>query len=158
MTASEDSHPDLYYALRGGGNNYGIVTSFNVSVFPQRPVYAGSRTFTDDQTDRFLEEAEKIFSIQDYEDTNIGLEYRYAYSVQNGWTMSSTQRYAEPVMNPPVFNALNSIPALGNLTGGINSLASSTSFSGPLGITRYEPQKHPQLQSTKLSTGIFLPL
>ncbi|KAL6405264.1 6-hydroxy-D-nicotine oxidase [Ilyonectria robusta] len=103
----------------------------------ERPVYAGSRTFTDDQTDRFLKEAEKIFSIQDYEDTNIGLEYRYAYSVQNGWTMSSTQRYAEPVMNPPVFNALNSIPALGNLTGGINSLASSTSFSGPLGITSW---------------------
>ncbi|KAF7557001.1 hypothetical protein G7Z17_g1000 [Cylindrodendrum hubeiense] len=116
VTASEDSHPDLYYALRGGGNNYGIVTSFN--------------------TGRFLEEAENIFSIQDHDDTNIGLEYRYSYSVRDGWTMSSTQRYAEPVMNPPVFDALNGIPALGNLTGGINSLANSTSFSGPLGITR----------------------
>ncbi|KAH7136326.1 FAD binding domain protein, partial [Dactylonectria macrodidyma] len=158
VTASEYSHPDLYYALRGGGNNYGIVTSFNVSVFPQRPVYTGSRTFPDGQTSRFLEEAEKVFSIQDYEDTNIGLEYRYAYSAQNGWTMSSTQRYAEPVMNPPVFDALNSIPALGNLTGGINSLANSTSFSGPLGITRnlFTTLTHyPSMELGKKGLGIL---
>ena len=141
VTVSEDSYPDLYYALRGGGNNFGIVTSFVVNVFPQPSVYTGARTFPDNQTGRFLEEAEKIFTIEDHEDTNIGLEYRYTYSAQAGWIMSSTQRYAEPVMNPSVFDALNSIPALGNLTGGINSLASSTAFSGPLGITRSEFQE-----------------
>lgn len=106
-------------------------------MFPQGPVYTGARTFADNETGRFLEEAEKVFSISDSEDTNIGLEYRYTYSAQSGWTISSTQRYAEPVMNPPVFDAINSIPALGNLTGGISTLASSTSFSGPLGNTRF---------------------
>lgn len=137
-TVSENQHPDLYYALRGGGNNFGIVTSFNVTVFPQGLVYAGSRTFGDDQTDRFLEEAEKIFTLEDGEDTNVVLEYRYAYSTaQDRYTMSSTQRYAEPISNPPAFNAMNAIPALSNLSGGITSLAASTSFSGPLGQTRY---------------------
>ncbi|KAK7424496.1 hypothetical protein QQX98_000461 [Neonectria punicea] len=114
VVASEDSHPDLYYALRGGGNNFGIVTSFNTSVFPQGTVYTGSRTFADEQTDRFLEEAEKIFTIQDAEDTNVGLEYRYTYSAQNGWTISSTQRYSEPVSNPPVnlFTTLTHYPSV----------------------------------------------
>lgn len=159
MKASKDLHPDLYFALRGGGNNFGIVTSFTINVFPQGAVYAGSRTFAGDQIGLFLEEAEKIFSIQDHEDTNVGLEYRYAYSAQNGWTMSSTQRYSEPVMNPKVFDALNSIPALGNLTGAINSLASSTSFSEQLGITRYESQKPLTLfYGTQMTTGTFLPL
>lgn len=168
-TVSENQHPDLYYGLRGGGNNFGIVTSFKMTVFPQGLVYTGSRTFGDDQTDRFLEEAERIFTLEDAEDTNIGLEYRYSYSAaQNRYTMSSTQRYAEPLLNPPVFDALNAIPALSNLTGGINSLANSTSFSGPLGQTRYifvrrggERQKaeHVRLvKSANAIVGIYLPL
>ncbi|KAL5597131.1 hypothetical protein FOBRF1_010924 [Fusarium oxysporum] len=136
VTASQDLHPDLYYALRGGGNNYGIVTSLNISVFPQGPVYTGSRTFGDGQTDRVLEEAEKVFAVQDSEDTAVGLEYRYTYTVQSGWSISTTQRYAKPILYPSVFDSLNSIPALGNLTGGINSLANSTSSQGELGITR----------------------
>ena len=106
-------------------------------MFPQGPVYAGSRAFSDDQVGRFLEEAEKIFTLEDSEDTNIGLEYRYSYSARQGYSMSSTQRYLEPVLYPPVFDALNAIPALGNLTGGLNSFANSTRGGGPLGTTRY---------------------
>jgi hypothetical protein len=138
VTASENTHADLYYALRGGGNNFGIVTSFNISVFPQGLLYTGSRTFGDNQTGLVLKEAEKIFAIQDYEDTAVGLEYRYSYTQRNGWSISTTQRYAEPVLYPQVFDTLNSIPALGSLAGGINSLANSTSAEAPLGVTRYE--------------------
>jgi hypothetical protein len=136
VTASEDSNPDLYYALRGGGNNFGIVTAFNVSVFPQGDVYTGGRIFSYNQRERFLKEVEKIFTMEDSEDTNIVLEYRTAYSPQQGWIISSTQRYAEPVLYPQVYDGLNAIPALSNLTGGIGSLASSVQYPEPLGSTR----------------------
>ena len=137
-TVSETQHPDLYYALRGGGNNFGIVTAFNVSVFPQGPVYAGSRTFTDENVEQVLQEAENIFTLEDAEDTNIVLEYRYSFSAsRNVGTISTTQRYLEPVMSPPVYDTLNAIPALGNLTGTISSLANSTGNVSVLGETRY---------------------
>jgi FAD/FMN-containing dehydrogenase len=44
-TASADSHPDLYWALRGGGGNFGIVTSFTFALHPLGPDVAFAATF-----------------------------------------------------------------------------------------------------------------
>ncbi|XWW99251.1 hypothetical protein V2A60_007260 [Cordyceps javanica] len=136
VQASYESHPDLYYALRGGGNNFGIVTSFNVSVFPQGPVWTASRRFSGSQNSRVLAAAERIFRVQDTEDSNVVLEYRYTYSSENGWGLGTTQRYGQALSRPAVYDALNSIPAQGDLVGGISSLANNTKLSGSLGTTR----------------------
>ncbi|RAQ98962.1 terpenoid synthase [Stemphylium lycopersici] len=40
-TASESSNPDLFRALRGGGNSFGVVTRFDLDVFKQGPMWGG---------------------------------------------------------------------------------------------------------------------
>ncbi|MEV5831343.1 FAD-binding oxidoreductase [Spirillospora sp. NPDC052242] len=45
VVASPDSHPDLFWALRGGGGNFGVVTALEFRLYPVDRVFAGTACF-----------------------------------------------------------------------------------------------------------------
>jgi FAD/FMN-containing dehydrogenase len=47
LRASEDKHPDLFWALRGGGGNFGVVTSFEFQLRPVGPTVLAGPIFWD---------------------------------------------------------------------------------------------------------------
>jgi hypothetical protein len=49
VTASQQGHPDLFWAIRGGGGNYGVVTSFQFQGRPVHTDYAGPMLWNLDQ-------------------------------------------------------------------------------------------------------------
>ncbi|KAF1847366.1 FAD-binding domain-containing protein [Cucurbitaria berberidis CBS 394.84] len=45
VNANANENPDLFWALKGGSNNFGIVTRFDVKTFPLGQLYGGQSTY-----------------------------------------------------------------------------------------------------------------
>jgi FAD/FMN-containing dehydrogenase len=54
VRASADEHPDLYWAIRGGGGNFGVVTSFVFRLHEVGTVIAGPTFWSLDQSEEVL--------------------------------------------------------------------------------------------------------
>jgi len=56
LTASKDQNSDLFWGIRGGGSNFGIVTEFHIALHTQRPtVFSSYLEFKQNQMDRVFE-------------------------------------------------------------------------------------------------------
>lgn len=54
VTASTDENPDLFWAIRGGGGNFGIVTSFLFKANPVHTIIGGPTLWNIEHTERIL--------------------------------------------------------------------------------------------------------
>jgi hypothetical protein len=54
ITANKDQYSDLFWAVRGGGGNFGVVTSFTYRLNPVDMVYAGPMLWEIDQSEEVL--------------------------------------------------------------------------------------------------------
>jgi FAD/FMN-containing dehydrogenase len=61
ITASATEHPDLFWALRGGGGNFGVVTSFEYQLHSVGPMLAGMAIYPRAQA-RHILRAQRDFS------------------------------------------------------------------------------------------------
>jgi FAD/FMN-containing dehydrogenase len=137
VSASEAHNPDLYFALRGGGNNFGIVTAFTVRTFPQGAVSTTRTTYGSNQTEQVLDRVYELFTDETLtSDVEMGYDLYYTYTSQSdSFVLSGTQRYGKPIVNPAVFNAINRIPVVSR-SNSVSKLSSQTQGSEPLGTTR----------------------
>jgi FAD/FMN-containing dehydrogenase len=60
LQASDEAHPDLFWALRGGGGNFGVVTSFTYRLHPVTRAYGGLLGYTIDHAAEVLQAYREI--------------------------------------------------------------------------------------------------
>ncbi|KAF4976963.1 hypothetical protein FZEAL_6433 [Fusarium zealandicum] len=69
VTASESENLDLFWALRGAGSSFGVVTEFKSRVFPQGEIWAGHIILTKDKLPAVVDFMNK------WEEANDGAEF-----------------------------------------------------------------------------------
>jgi len=105
------THPDLYWALRGGGNNFGIVTRFDVLTFPQGDLWGGSIYWPEnDNTTSIVTNALADFNVNAADDIYAAVILAFGYVQAEGlWLVVGQFEYGKPVENPPILNNFTSI-------------------------------------------------
>lgn len=134
VTASSTLFPDLYWALRGGGNNVGIVTKFTLSTIPQGQMWGGGRHHLEPEFPAIITAFYNLGqnSAQDTAAAQI-LSFAYARSTK---IASADLQYAKPVANASILAEYMAIPALSDTTR-IRSLTDLTvqfNSSNPNGL------------------------
>ena len=104
VTASAAENPDLYWGLRGGGGNFGIVTSLRFRLHPVTELYAGLILFPRDRAVEFMRRytdytrtaPEQASSMAAFLHTPDGVPVVGAFFVYHGETAEG-ERLLEPI-------------------------------------------------------------
>ncbi|KAK0460521.1 FAD-binding domain-containing protein [Desarmillaria tabescens] len=109
VTVKEETDPELFFSLKGGGNNYGIVTRFTVKAFPQGTVWGGIAAYNTSYLPAFTAATVKFCS--EVTDPKAGIIIVYGYT--SGQVLLSTQMFYDGPTPPiGIFDDFLAIPAV----------------------------------------------
>ncbi|KAG6369181.1 hypothetical protein JVT61DRAFT_1339 [Boletus reticuloceps] len=109
INVMETSRPDLFFALKGGLNNFGIVTRFTLKTFPQTQVWGGLITYAADAVDR-VNTATVNFAANST-DPKAVIVTGYAYTLEQ-LLVTEVLFYDAPALPPGIFDEFLAIPSL----------------------------------------------
>jgi hypothetical protein len=131
IDANENSNADLFAALKGGQNNFGVVTRFDTRTFPQGNLWGGGIRYEDSAT------AAQLAAFTDFKnpanfDPLIGIEQSFLFIESlGGLFMSSNNMYCtQPIVDASSLQRFTSIqPQIHNTM----RISNTTDFTNELG-------------------------
>ncbi|KAI2782825.1 putative oxidoreductase [Daldinia loculata] len=111
VNANADENPDLLFALRGGSNNFGVVTRIDFQTFEQGPIWAGGVLSSSDTIDEQLEAFVGLNSAESY-DEYASLITSLGYAGGRKTFILNNIEYTKAEENPPVFEPFMKISAM----------------------------------------------
>ncbi|KAF2171898.1 hypothetical protein M409DRAFT_50514 [Zasmidium cellare ATCC 36951] len=112
LQVSQESQPDLYWALRGGGNQFGVVTRVDLETFEQGDLWGGTRVLLWEHTEALLDafyEFAQVGAEADV-DASMYLAFAYAPKPRDIFVASPFFTHAKGVEEPRVFREFLKLP------------------------------------------------
>ncbi|KAF7876404.1 hypothetical protein EAF04_001496 [Stromatinia cepivora] len=98
--ANATSNSDLFAALKGGQNNFGIVTRFDIITFSQGPFWGGSLIYPNSTDDQQIKAFTSFKTPANYDPyTSVEQSHVYVSAQNNTFLTSSSIYYLKPVVN-----------------------------------------------------------
>ncbi|KAH7380269.1 putative FAD-binding oxidoreductase [Phaeosphaeria sp. MPI-PUGE-AT-0046c] len=114
VIANATHHSDLFWALKGGGNNFGIVTSYVVRTHPLGKIWGGFRAYTPDQLPNVVSALAEYQATVDDPDSSLILNIPLNNLTTSGFILNMV--YLQPVAEPPAFKQFLDIPYAVDMT------------------------------------------
>ncbi|KAL7624894.1 hypothetical protein AAE478_004108 [Parahypoxylon ruwenzoriense] len=114
INANEETNPDLFWALKGGANNFGVVTRFTLKTYPIHDVWGGVRVYS-------LDALPALFDAM-YEYQMVGNKDPYANIMLQAFPTNATigailnMVYLKPEESPEAFAPFQNIVPLVDMT------------------------------------------
>ncbi|KAI4280384.1 MAG: hypothetical protein L6R38_004507 [Xanthoria sp. 2 TBL-2021] len=143
VSANASSNSDLWVALRGGSNNFGVVTRFHLRTFPQVPFYGGQVFYQIKTAPQQIDAFAKLAGAADF-DENASLITSFSYTAQGG-AIQNSLKYPSATLNtkPAVFQPFFDI---GSQLGQTMRVSNVTDFTTEQGA--FSPDGFRQLYRT----------
>lgn len=107
VNANAEENSDLWLALKGGSNNFGIVTRFDLLAFKQDYFWGGIRVW-DEHASLQLLSAFADFNVASF-DEYAALVLSFSFDSEIGFYVSGNIQNTQPIENPPTFQPFTSI-------------------------------------------------
>ncbi|KAK2608328.1 hypothetical protein N8I77_006946 [Diaporthe amygdali] len=114
VNANATDNADLFRALKGGLNNFGIVTRYDFSTIEYDGILGGTVGNDISQRDAVFDAFTNIAAAPDY-DVHASIVVGLVYAAGT-WSLSSTPIYTQPVLRPSVYDELFSVPNISDST------------------------------------------
>ncbi|EGC49982.1 FAD binding domain-containing protein [Histoplasma capsulatum var. duboisii H88] len=103
--------PEMFFALCGGGNNFGIVTRFTVNIYPQGPMWQGLREFSMDHKQAVLDTYVNLGRaiINDLRSSNGFIAFTVTQEAER---IRAHLENADGIPYPPIFAEMEAIPTV----------------------------------------------
>ncbi|EED20037.1 conserved hypothetical protein [Talaromyces stipitatus ATCC 10500] len=134
VNANETSHADLFAALKGGQNNFGIVTRFDIRSFQQPDYWGGGVEYTSDSDEDQILAFAKFKDPENF-DPHAEIEQSFLYTAADNSRISSNNMfYTKPVVNASALADFTAIePQLSNTM----RISNTTDFAKEMAM--YQP-------------------